>query len=115
MIRGYLLFAPPYDFFSLRHPDDYLNHLVGKGILLISIPSSFRKVTLRNRAERDQEQIISIPLPSGCLSLNAGVHKKSRRAAREPEARVEKPEARGELWSEPVGAGDAGKPGPKSQ
>ncbi len=48
------------NFRSLRHPDVYLNHLVGRGILLISIPSSFRKVTVTNRAERDQEQIISI-------------------------------------------------------
>ncbi len=31
--------------FSLRHPDVYLNHIVGKGILLISIPPSFRQVT----------------------------------------------------------------------
>jgi len=60
------------NFRSLRHPDVYLNHLVGRGILLISIPSSFRKVTVTNRAERDQEQIISIPVPSGCLSLGLG-------------------------------------------
>ena len=60
------------NFRSLRHPDVYLNHLVGKVILLISIPSFFRKVTVRNRADRDQEQIISIPVPSGCLSLSLG-------------------------------------------